>query len=183
MVRPILLVFATIMTMTFPLMSSASAGQLEDAMDRFEIQELMYAYGPAHDTTDPEAYSALFTEDAVLRAGAYVIAKGRDAIKTSTVNDRARLNPGAVDKPGTYWAMRHLILNPVVHLNGDGTATGGCYYQVVANRDGVGPQILQQGRYEDEYRKVDGKWLIASRNIVGEMSNPALSKQIGLGGK
>ena len=180
--RHLLLAFATVIVTAFPL-ASASAGQLEDAMDRFEIQELMYRYAPAHDTTDPEAYSALFTEDAVLRAGDRVIAKGRDAIMTMTKNDRARLNPGAVDKPGTYWAMRHLVMNPIVHLNGDGTATGFCYYQVVANLDGVGPQILQQGRYEDEYRKVDGKWLISNRNIVGEMTNPALSKQIGLGGK
>jgi hypothetical protein len=39
---------------------------------------------------------------------------------------------------------------------------------------------MSVGRYEDEFRKVDGQWLISRREIVMDMGNQDLARQIGL---
>jgi hypothetical protein len=38
------------------------------------------------------------------------------------------------------------------------------------------------GRYDDEYRKVDGQWLISKRDIVLDMGNSELGAATGLFG-
>ena len=162
----------------------ASASETEDFADRFMIEELMYRYALAHDLTDPEAYAAVFAEDGELVAGGIVVAKGREALMAQAVDDRERYNPGARDGERSFMVMRHIITNPVITLNGDGTASGICYSQIVVQEPGVGPQILSQGRYEDEYVKQDGEWFISRREIfIADMANYELAAEIGIGGQ
>ena len=70
----------------------------------------------------------------------------------------------------------------MIELESATTATGFCYVMTVVMRPDVGPEILSLGRYEDEYRKVDGEWLIARRDIVMDMGNSALGQATGLFG-
>lgn len=155
----------------------------EDALERFLIQELQSRYALAHDLTDPEMYAAVFTEDAELYgAGGRLLAKGREALHEMGVNDRKRFNAGAADGERSFGALRHVITNSVIDVTGPTTATGLCYVMTVVVRPGGGPEILSLGRYEDEYRKVDGEWLIAKREIVMDMGNSALAEATGLFG-
>jgi uncharacterized protein (TIGR02246 family) len=160
----------------------ARADDQTELLDRLQIMELQSRYALAHDLTDPNAYAAVFTEDAELVSGdGKVVAKGRDALRKMTANDRKRLNGDAPENVRSFSSMRHVITNSVIDITGRDTATGLCYVQTIANLKDHGPEILGIGRYEDRYRKVNGKWLIARREIVSDWGNPVLIKQV-LGG-
>ncbi|HTR01185.1 MAG TPA: nuclear transport factor 2 family protein [Candidatus Acidoferrum sp.] len=155
------------------------ADDQSELLDRLQIMELQSRYALAHDLTDPAAYAAVFTDDAELvSAGGKVLAKGSAALRAVAAGDRKRFNAGAADNVRSFGSMRHVITNQVIDITGRDTATGICYVQTIANRKDHGPEILSIGRYEDSYRKVNGKWLIARREIVSDWGNDALVKQI-----
>jgi len=160
--------------------TSTFAASEERVIDRFLIQELQSRYALAHDLTDPEMYAGVFTEDAELYSAGRLLAKGRAAFHAIGVNDRRRFNAGAAEGERSFGALRHVLTNAVIELTGDTTATGFCYVMTVVVRPGGGPEILSLGRYEDEYRKVDGEWLIAKREIVMDMGNAELGAATGL---
>jgi hypothetical protein len=166
------------------LVLSTSPGYAADeaALERFLIHELQSRYALAHDLTDADLYAAVFTEDAELHGTGRLLAKGREALHAIGVNDRKRFNAGAADGERSFGALRHVITNSVIDLTGETTATGVCYVMTVVVRPGGGPEILSLGRYEDEYRKVDGAWLIAKREIVMDMGNSELGAATGLFG-
>ena len=155
----------------------------QDVLDRFLIHELQSRYALAHDLTDPAMYASVFTEDAELYGAGRLLAKGREALHAIGVNDRKRFNAGAKEGERSFGALRHVITNSVIELDGDSAATGVCYVLTVVNRPERGPEILSVGRYEDEYRKVDGSWFIAKRTIVMDMGNSELGKATGLFGE
>jgi hypothetical protein len=155
----------------------------QEVLDRFLIKELQSRYALAHDLTDPAMYAAVFTEDAELYGAGRLLAKGREALHAVGVNDRKRFNAGAKEGERSFGALRHVITNSVIELDGSSAATGVCYVLTVVNRPDRGPEILSVGRYEDEYRKVEGEWLIAKREIVMDMGNSELVKATGLFGE
>jgi hypothetical protein len=160
----------------------AFAASADEVLERFLIQELQSRYALAHDLTDADMYAAVFTEDAELYGAGRMLAKGREALHAIGVNDRKRFNAGAAEGARSFGALRHVITNSVIDLTGETSATGFCYVMTVVVRPGGGPEILSLGRYEDEYRKVDGEWLIAKREIVMDMGNSALGEATGLFG-
>ena len=171
---------AALMFVTLPAFAASADEQL---LERLRIQELQSKYALAHDLTDPDMYASVFTEDAELYgAGGRLLAKGRQAFHDIGVNDRKRFNKDAADGERRFGALRHVITNPIIELTGDTSAKGFCYVTTVVVRPGGGPEILSLGRYEDEYRKVDGAWLIAKREIVMDMGNSELGAATGLFG-
>lgn len=156
----------------------ALADAESELLDRLQIMELQSRYALAHDLTDPTGYAAVFTEDAELIGSGRVLAKGREALHAVAVNDRKRFNQGLPEDVRSFGVMRHVVTNSVIDITGAETAKGLCYVLTIANRTDEGPQILSVGRYEDEFRKVDGQWLIARREIVMDMGNDALAAQV-----
>lgn len=140
--------------------------------DRAAIEQVMSRYMYALDTTDPEAYAAVFTEDAELVAGRST-EHGRAEIMKMVQGLKDRLNKGTPDAAGRQFAgFRHIYFNLVLDVNGD-TAKGDAYWQTVRrNPDGKPPTIAAMGRYEDEFVKKNGQWLISKRAIIGDMSTP-----------
>jgi hypothetical protein len=150
--------------------------------DRLAIEDLMVGYATAHDTTEPELYRKLFTDDAeYLSAEGKVTIKGIDAIIKSVITDKKRFNANAKVGVVTYGNMRHIITNMMVSVAGD-TATGGCYLLTTAyNPNSKQPEILSIGRYEDRYVKRNGEWRIAQRRIISDWGNDEVAKQLGVG--
>ena len=163
--------------------TAVRADSQQEVLDRFLINELQSRYALAHDLTDPAMYASVFTEDAELYGAGRLLAKGREALHAIGVNDRKRFNAGAKEGERSFGALRHVITNSVIELDGDTAASGVCYVLTVVNRPDRGPEILSVGRYEDKYRKVDGEWLIAKREIVMDMGNSELVKATGLFGE
>lgn len=175
------IITTTLTALLFVATPAFAASADEQLLERMRIQELQSKYALAHDITDPEMYASVFTEDAELYgAGGRLLAKGRQAFHDIGVNDRKRFNAGAPDGVRTFGALRHVITNPIIELTGDTTARGFCYVTTIVVRPGGGPEILSVSRYEDEYRKVNGEWLISRREIIGDMGNPELGAATGL---
>ena len=172
--------FASVIVLTT---TAVRAETQQEVLDRFLINELQSRYALAHDLTDPAMYASVFTEDAELFGAGRLLAKGRAALHAIGVNDRKRFNAGAKEGERSFGALRHVITNSVIELDGDADATGVCYVLTVVNRPERGPEILSVGRYEDQYRKIDGEWLIAKREIVMDMGNSELGSATGLFGE
>ena len=120
------------------------------------IKQLMWNYTYALDYGDVEAVVDNFLDDAKfqvrMRAGEQ---KGRRVgVYDGKENIRA-LYTSAHQERDVYPASAHLILNPVVTVEGD-TAKGSFYLLASGATGG------SQGRYESEFVRVDGKWKISS---------------------
>ncbi|MFE9447942.1 nuclear transport factor 2 family protein [Streptomyces sp. NPDC006739] len=109
------------------------------------------------DLGDPSAVADLFTEDGTWEwpAGGRLVS-GREALRAyfgSRPDDRL---------------SRRLMTNILVTVDSPETATGTSYFathRVDGHRGGLvpaGPPV-QVGDYTDTFRRVDGKWLLATR--------------------
>jgi hypothetical protein len=139
-----------------------------DALDYYEIEQLMYGYAHAIDTcaNDGYDYADLFTDDGVFVDNftdegfghdGLVRAIGREALaRASGGGDRGCANIRWQD-----WS--HLMINPVITPTEDGAA--GRVYLVVLGEQG--PDHAQRfGGYEDEYVRTDRGWRIKRRTHV-----------------
>jgi len=151
-----------------------------DAEEKFEIIELMNRYGVVHDFGSPEEYADLYTEDGEIGTQAgNTLVKGRDGLIAQQKRDHekyvAPTGPNGELEP----FMRHLITNPMVKLTGPDTAEGSCYVITMVRDGDNGPALLSFSRYSDRYRKVNGEWKIARREIIRGFGNPELGKKLG----
>jgi uncharacterized protein (TIGR02246 family) len=156
----------------------AAAADLQAIADRLEIQDVVGArYAMALDSSDAQAYAALFTEDAFLSVAGRPF-QGRKAIVDMVANSKKRLD--ALDSRPASLAgrrcgpVRHVVTNFVINITGN-TATSNSYSTEIGSngRDekqhGNPQSIMNVCRYEDSLVKQDGKWLIAKRLITCDM--------------
>lgn len=132
-----------------------------DPLDRLlaerACERLIVEFVHRLDLGDPSSVADLFTDDGVWEwpYGQRRIA-GRDALRAyfgSRPSDRL---------------SRRLMTNILVTIDSATTATGTSYlttYRVDGYVDGMLPPQLPTnvGHYEDMFRKVDGRWLLAAR--------------------
>lgn len=168
---------ATLLSVILGLgVSSASAAGT--TADEVQIQHLFAQYVFALDTLNPDAYSALFTKNAVIhmRSRDY---HGHDEIYGLIANYRKQVDFSKIktDTHGRkFGTVRHVNTAFLINVHGN-TATSESYWMEVrsnADMNGIGkpPSIINMGRYEDELVKQDGKWLFSRRSIIGDMYDP-----------
>lgn len=124
--------------------------------DRLAIHDLVAEYSFRCDTKDFDGIADLFAEDGtwdeqVLGAP---VCEGRDAIDVlfRALND--------ADIP----LCMHIITNErVTELDGN-QAKGTCHLRTAGSVNGTPLDV--HGYYDDEYTKVDGRWLFARRTLV-----------------
>lgn len=146
------------------------------AADKMAILEMQNRYILAMDFFDADAYAAVFAEDGILDwARGEVI--GRPAIRAFMADgtyDLRKLNFQAATTPdGREWtpAVRHLVTNQVIELDGD-TARVVSYWMNYSNAaDRRQIQWLSYGSWDDELVKIDGEWLFKRHKIYNE-NNP-----------
>lgn len=119
------------------------------------IRQLCTAYGIAMDERDMESTREMFTEDAELRSKDGVFAaKGRQAILDTYQGRWDVLGP-------TY----HFVHGQTIEIDPDdpdrATGTLTSHAEVVRNDE---PMIVAL-QYEDVYRRDDGKWKFAEREM------------------
>jgi hypothetical protein len=126
-------------------------GSLED---REQIRELYARYAYTIDYGPYEDWVKCFTEDGVFESPRFGRHAGHQALMNFT--DIYRGSNGDAK-------VRHMMSNVTFQIKGN-EATGGCYLTYYHCKNGRA--ILEAiGRYEDELRKVDGKWLFARRRV------------------
>jgi len=138
----------------------------QDRIDRLlaveEIKNLRLAYSAYFDSQDIEKLGSIFTEDAVCEfdeqyGGDWV---GRETIRANYA--------AAAEQVGAPYNAIHAVTNPWIESTGEDTARGRWYLLDILTRQGAltsqgghANPLLYVGLYEDEYRKVDGVWLIS----------------------
>src|SRR4051812_42801561 len=160
------------------LLCAGTGAAASPAEDRLQIYELMDRYGVVHDFGTPEEYAALFTPDAeiAVAAGPPVV-KGHDALVAMAARDHQRFGGTATPDGKAALIMRHVVSNRMVTLTGKDAARGSCYVTTLIKTPENGLALLSIGRYEDEYVRRGGAWLIAKRRILLDIGDQKLGKQ------
>ena len=139
---------------------------LRQTRDRAEIEDLMWRYTRALDTTDADAYAANYTADGQFVAGA-TATKGRDALKKMVADLRAG-NVASEAKGARRPPMYHMTANHAVTFVDKDHARVDAYYLTAFGAAGQDTplRVAAVGRSVDELVRVNGRWLIKSRNVA-----------------
>jgi uncharacterized protein (TIGR02246 family) len=140
---------------------------LQEAQDRAEIDALMWRYVRALDTLDADAYAAVFTPDGKFGSG-QTGRQGTAALKqmvTELKNGRAeREKAGQPATPPMY----HVIANHTLQFTDRDHARYDAYWMTVFGAAGQEQptRVAAAGRSVDMLVRVNGKWLIQSRDVA-----------------
>jgi uncharacterized protein (TIGR02246 family) len=128
---------------------------------RENIRDLVARYNANGDSGRFDPMLDLFAEDAVLEVPDAVL-RGKAAIRAFLTEVAARTGPG-----GTARFVRHYTATHQIDVLSEREARGRCYYAVLTERG-----LDHWGRYLDEYRRVDGRWLFARRQVTLDAAVP-----------
>jgi hypothetical protein len=128
---------------------------------REQIRDLVARYNANGDAGRFDAMLALFAEDATLELadGAHL---GKAAIR-AVFEAAAHRTVGA----GRAAFVRHFTATHQIDVLSDSKARGRCYFAVLTERG-----LDHWGRYVDEYRRVDGRWLYQRRKVTVDAALP-----------
>ncbi len=136
-------------------------GELARAEDLSAIKRLQRTYGFFLDKGLWSDLAGFFTDDAVANypAGIYV---GRESIRRHLFMN---VGGGEIGRNGLGDGRlyNHMNIQPVVHLDSDGTTARGRWRALAMfGRYGTASATWAEGIYDMTYRKVDGRWMISS---------------------
>lgn len=136
--------------------------------DTLEITELLYRYAELIDAGDFDGVGQLLARS-TFGGPASGSVSGAENIATLFAKTTRRY-PDHGNTPRT----RHLVLNPIVELNGDGTATTRSTFCVVQDTETVPVQPIVVGRYYDKFSRDDEGWYFTERKVdiqmIGDVS-------------
>ena len=134
---------------------------IEEIQTRTELKELADKFSNLADEKDAEGQCALFTEDCIF---AFQIGFDGEAQQFS---GKAALVQAFASTLNANKALYHINGQQLLSFNGD-TAAGTAYCQAILVAEENGKTVMHTNsiRYEDEYRKTDGRWLISKRRSI-----------------
>ena len=137
------------------------------AQDRAQIEDLMARYLFAIDYADWDSYVETFATDGTIEFASGK-ATGRPAIRDLVVKFDEGIGRFYHTEDGKRAKLRHVVLQSMIRVEG-GRAWGRTLWVEMANH---GPMDTMKmgtyGIYEDEFKKVNGEWFIARRNVLNE---------------
>lgn len=145
--------------------AAARSDAQRETDDRAQIDKLMWRYVRALDTENPEAYAATYTPDGQFGTGAKAV-KGRMALEKMIVGLRQQGQARA--KGQKRPPMYHMLLNGYVDFPDKDHAHMEAYWLTVFGQAGqnVPVRVAAAGREVDELVRVNGRWLIQTRDVT-----------------
>lgn len=139
---------------------------LREMKDRAEIETLYWNYSRALDTMNADAYAAVFTPDGKFGSGQTAV-QGAAALKkmVSDLKDGRDQREAAGTKSAP---MYHVIANHSVNFTDKDHAVYEAYWMTVFGALGQDTpvRVAAAGRSVDQLVRVNGKWLIRSRDVA-----------------
>lgn len=134
---------------------------LMESQVRADVEQLMWDYVRAADNLDAEAYAAVFTED-----GRFNNVVGRDALRAMITGMEESMRPRR-ESGAVAGNMHHIMSNQTIEVLSPTRARVHYYWQTVFGGPGITPtpRVAAVGNGVDDVVKVDGRWLIMSRNV------------------
>jgi hypothetical protein len=158
---------AAVLMLTGPVMAKQPHYPKTYAEDRAEIEDLMSRYLFAIDYNDWDSYVETFATDGELTFASGT-SKGRDAIRKNVTDFAAGIGKFYHTEDGKPAKLRHVVLQSMIRVEGS-RAWGRTLWLEMANHGpGDTMKMGTYGIYEDEFKKVDGAWFIAKRNVLNE---------------
>ena len=131
--------------------------------DKLEITELLYRYAELIDAGDFDGVGQLLARSTFGGPASGSVSGAENIAKLFATTTRRYLDHG--NSPRT----RHLVLNPIVELNGDGTAATRSTFCVLQDTETVPIQPIVVGRYYDRFGHDDGGWYFTERKVEIQM--------------
>jgi hypothetical protein len=150
------------------LQARAAENETErETRDRVQIEKLMWQYIRALDTGNADAYAAAFTPDGQFGSGANAV-KGRDALKKMITDFRQRTAENQAKTGEKRPPMYHVIANSYLEFVDKDHAHLEAYWMTVVAAGGpnVPSRVAGAGREVDELVRVNGQWLIKTRDVA-----------------
>ena len=133
------------------------------AADKLAITELLYRYAELIDAGDFDGVGRLLARASI--AGTRSASTASAEAIAKLFGSTTRRYPGHGNTPRT----RHLVLNPIVDVADNGTATARSTFCVVQNTETVPLQPIVVGRYFDSFSCDDDGWYFTERKVDVEM--------------
>jgi 3-phenylpropionate/cinnamic acid dioxygenase small subunit len=131
--------------------------------DKLEITELLYRYAELIDAGDFDGVGRLLARSTFGGPASGSVSGADNIAKLFAMTTRRYPEHG--NTPRT----RHLVLNPVVELSGDGTAATRSTFCVVQDTETVSIQPIVVGRYYDAFARDDQGWYFTERKVDIQM--------------
>lgn len=131
--------------------------------DKLEITELLYRYAELIDAGDFDGVGRLLARS-TFGGPASGSVSGAENI-ANVFAKTTRRYPEHGNTPRT----RHLVLNPIIEVNDDGTAAGRSTFCVLQDTDTVPIQPIVVGRYYDTFGHDGNGWYFTERKVDIEM--------------
>ncbi|MDT5005831.1 MAG: hypothetical protein QOJ24_3007 [Mycobacterium sp.] len=136
--------------------------------DKLEITELLYQYAELIDAGDFDGVGRLLARSTFGGPASGSVSGANNIAKLFAMTTRRYPEHG--NTPRT----RHLVLNPVVELSGDGTAATRSTFCVMQDTETVSIQPIVVGRYYDAFARDDQGWYFTERKVdiqmIGDVS-------------
>jgi 3-phenylpropionate/cinnamic acid dioxygenase small subunit len=136
--------------------------------DKLEITELLYRYAELIDAGDFDGVGRLLARSTFGGPASGSVSGADNIAKLFAMTTRRYPEHG--NTPRT----RHLVLNPVVELSGDGTAATRSTFCVMQDTETVPIQPIVVGRYYDAFARDDQGWYFTERKVdiqmIGDVS-------------
>jgi len=126
--------------------------------NEWELRQLTYLYARGMDRNEPDIIREIFTDDAVIES----------PVAVQTGLEEILGVPAMLDK--MFTSTMHTVQNQTVSIDGD-AATGETYgvaYQLMKPKDGKHKRLDWGLRYQDKFRRENGKWKFARRTLIIE---------------
>jgi len=139
----------------------------QQVQDRAAIEALMWKYVRALDSLDADGYAAVYTPDGSFNSG-QSSEKGTAALKKMITDlKEGRAKREAAGEPPTP-AMYHVVLNHTIEFIDRDHARYDAYWNTQFGSAGQGkpPTVAAVGRSVDMLVRVNGEWLIHSRDVA-----------------
>ena len=139
----------------------------DQAADREEIESLMWRYARALDTLNADAYLDVFTEDGEFASGTNS-SKGPAALRAMIDGVKKSQTDRAASTGQAAPPMFHMTTDSWLEFIDADHARHHSYWLTVFGASGAGttPNVAAAGRGVDELVRVNGKWLIKSRDVA-----------------
>jgi len=132
--------------------------------DSREIENLIYMYAERIDSGDLQGVAELFRDAEIFSTAHNMRRSGFDEV-LEMYRQSCRLY-----QPAGTPLTKHLTTNVIIDLDQDGNgASARSYYTVIQATDTFPLQPIISGKYMDRFRKRDGRWQFAKREMIVDL--------------
>lgn len=134
--------------------------------DRIEIQDLLAAYAFAFDCGRPDEWAATFTPDGEFHNRSGEVFKGTEQLRAFAASFAA---PDDITRTNQHWTT-NVTLTPL----DDNRMALRCYGMIITTTADGTPRIRSMTGYDDEVRRIGGRWRFARRRVAGWPMSPSI---------